>query len=481
MWSAITPLMAHQVEAAAKMLPLRVGALFMEMGTGKTRTAIELARQRQHRIRRVVYFCPVSIKQTIAREIAKHTDCAPDSIYVFGARTTARSSAMQAAFWVIVGIESLSSSVRVVSAVQSIIDDQTMVVVDESTYIKGHRAYRTERITLLSKPARYRLIMTGTPFTNGVVDLFAQMRFLSPEILGYNSFYHFAANHLEYEEVKRSNGTRVSTGRIVSSHNEGYLAAKIAPYVYQVKKQDCLDLPSKIYTSYSHSLTNQQRAAYDMAKMRFAEAMMDLEYEVSSLPIFRLFTELQSIVCGFVTVEGSTQFLEHRRVNLLLQVLGDLPERRVVVWAKYHHCIEEIVEQLQHRYGHAAVQQYHGGLNERQRSQQLSQWSGSGQFLVGTQAAGGHGLNELVAASDMIFYANGFKYSERVQAEDRIHRLGQQHKCWYADIYAEDSIDKRIFNSLSSKENCLSAFVSEVRKLHQDGMKEALKKKILEL
>jgi len=54
-WSATTPLMKHQADAVEKLLPLRVGALFMEMGTGKSRTAIEFARLRQRKISRVLW------------------------------------------------------------------------------------------------------------------------------------------------------------------------------------------------------------------------------------------------------------------------------------------------------------------------------------------------------------------------------------------------------------------------------------------
>lgn len=154
----------------------------MEMGTGKSRTAIELVARRLPRIDRVIWFCPVSLKETVRQEILKHTDCAPADIHVFSDRTNERN--VPPALWHIVGIESMSLSDRVTLAVNKLITSRTFVILDESSYIKGHRAKRTMRITELSKRARYRLILTGTPLSQGVVDLFAQMRFLSPKILG---------------------------------------------------------------------------------------------------------------------------------------------------------------------------------------------------------------------------------------------------------------------------------------------------------
>ena len=202
-----TSLMPHQVAAVAKVLPSRIGALFCDMGTGKSRTSIELVSRRLERIDRVIWFCPVSLKETVRQEIIKHTDCT--DIHVFNGRTSEHN--LPRALWYVVGIESMSSSNRVVLAVDKLVTTRTMIILDESSYIKGHNSMRTQRLTYICQRARYRLILTGTPLSQGVVDLFAQMRFLSPKILGYNSFYSFAANHLEYSEKY--------PGKIVRSHN----------------------------------------------------------------------------------------------------------------------------------------------------------------------------------------------------------------------------------------------------------------------
>ena len=204
-----TNLLPHQVNAINKVLPTRIGALFMDMGTGKSRSAIELAYRRAERIDKVIWFCPVSLKETVRQEILKHTGCTPADICVFNGKTAEHN--LPKTLWYVVGIESMSSSTRVVLAVRKLITTRTMAILDESSYIKGHNSMRTLRITELCKPARYRLILTGTPLSQGVVDLFAQMRFLSPKILGYESFYSFAANHLEYSEK--------FPGMIVRAHN----------------------------------------------------------------------------------------------------------------------------------------------------------------------------------------------------------------------------------------------------------------------
>lgn len=461
-FSTKTALLPHQREAVAKLLPARVGALFMDMGTGKTRTAMELARLRAGKIDRVLWFCPVSLKETISRQIALHTDCSAADIHVFSDKTNERNC--PPAFWYVIGLESMGSSARVVCTVHALMTDRCMVVVDESSSIKGHRAKRTNRITQLAEQARYRLILTGTPISQGVEDLFSQMLFLSPKILGYRSWYSFAANHLEYSDRYK--------GRIVRAHNKEWIAAKIRPYVYQVTKDECLDLPDKIYLNRYCPLTIDQDVAYEGAKQRFYDDVMtyddgDSQWQ-SSIPIFRLFTALQSIVCGWDA--WHERILPTFRLSLLQTMIGDIPpDEPVVIWAKYHHCIRQIAAAF------PGSTLFHGGISESARNTELARWnSGQARLLIATQAAGGHGL-DLTHAHYAVFYASGFKYAEQLQAEDRNHRIGQAHKVTYINLWASCKIEERICNALASKGNALDRFREEVDKV-KASRKEKLKR-----
>lgn len=474
-WQTTTALYSWQQRAVDKLLPARVAGLIMDMGTGKTRTAIEFARLRQAKISRVVWFCPVSLKETAEQEIRKHTDCQPCDILTFNERTGQKH--LPERFWNIIGLESMSSSDRVTMAAASLIDENTFVIVDESSYIKGHHARRTERITSLSQKARYRMILTGTPLSQGVVDLYAQMRFLSPKILGYNSFYSFARNHLEYHPDY--------PGLIVASHNTDWLAAKIQPYVYQVQKSECLDLPQKLYDSLYFGMTDQQAELYWQAKQEILLNVPD-ELMDSSFIIFRLFTALQQIACGFwhryVYDEQMRRLLysemlevPHRRLDMLAHAVERIPQGQpVVIWAQFQRSIGEIVRRLSEEYGAQSVAQYHGQLNEKQRNAELARFRAGARFLVATQATGGHGLT-LNEAAHHIFYCNGFKYSERIQAEDRSHRIGQTRTVTYTDIVCRAGIDERIQKALSDKEDAVVAFRRDVARTKDLGKIEARK------
>ncbi len=454
-----TELMQHQRDAVAKVLPSRVGALFMDMGTGKSRTTIELANLRASKVDKVVWFTPVSLKLSVAEEIRKHTDC--EDIHVFDHKTNSRN--LPKVRWYVVGIESMSSSNRVVAAVNNLVTARTMVVLDESSYIKGHNSKRTERLTYICSRARYRLILTGTPLSQGVVDLFAQMRFLSPKILGYSSFYSFAANHLEYSEK--------FPGMIVRAHNTEWLAAKINPYTYQVRKDECVDLPPKHYSTKWFYMNPEQRQWYENLKDKF---LMEIDPDDwDSYKLFQLFSALQQVVCGFYNEKhrGKTKHrheFQNERTDILAEIVSQVPsDEQCIIWAKYSYDIEQIQKVLNNK----TYVLYTGKQNEKQKERsKLSFQAGEAQYFVATPSSGGHGLT-LNEASTVIFYDNSFKYSERIQAEDRCHRIGQTKSVHYIDIICENSIDERIMKSISSKEDTLESFQSEIKAVQGDKEK----------
>lgn len=460
-----TDLMAHQREAVTKVLPSRVGALFMDMGTGKSRTSIELANLRHSKIDKVVWFAPVSLKLSVAEEIRKHTDCA--DICVFDAKTNSHN--LPRCRWYVVGIESMSSSTRVVAAVNQLVTERTMVILDESSYIKGHNSKRTERLTFICAKARYRLILTGTPLSQGVVDLFAQMRFLSPKILGYNSFYSFAANHLEYSEKY--------PGKIVQAHNTEWLAAKINPYTYQVRKEDCVDLPPKHYSTRWCYLTMEQSYAYQQIKYEFLESVDPDDWD--SYKLFQLFSHLQQVISGYYRERKKKEWIMHEyqndRPDLLAEIISEIPtDEQVIIWAKYMYDINQICRVLDDD----SYVLYTGKQNEKQREAAKQKFkAGNARFFVATPSSGGHGLT-LNEASTVIFYDNSFKYAERIQAEDRCHRIGQEKKVHYIDIVCADTIDERIMSAISSKEDTLHSFQREIDavKDDKDKMKEFVRR-----
>ena len=154
----LTSLFPWQEEAVKKLLPLRIGALYMEMGLGKTRTVLEIIKPRLDRdkIDAVLWLCPCSVRENLKQDILKHADGALPKIIIYG-------------------IESLSSSLRIYDLLMRLVTNKRiMLVVDESNLVKNFHAIRTRRIANLAERCPYRMILNGTPISRNEADLFAQ-------------------------------------------------------------------------------------------------------------------------------------------------------------------------------------------------------------------------------------------------------------------------------------------------------------------
>lgn len=245
-----------------------------------------------------------------------------------------------------------------------------------------------------------------------------------------------------------------------------------------MRKDECLTLPEKLHETRYCSMTSEQRRLYDQAK---DELLHDREYDDwSPIAIFHLFTVLQTIVCGFwnrkdsATGEVEAIDIDHHRLQLVLDTVAEIPAGEpVVIWAKYRHAVRSICDELAGVYGADSVAPFYGEDGERERNAQLLRWRTGARFLVATQSAGGHGLT-LNEAAYTIFYADGFKYSERIQAEDRNHRIGQQRRPVYITLRCLQSIDERIARALDAKGSALAEFQARVEEYKRLGLRQSV-------
>jgi len=458
-----TELMEHQAKAVDKLRHVKVGALYMDMGTGKTRTALDLAvrRKKEKRVDCILWLCPVSVKRTIADEIEKHM---AGAVYELLGTSGVRN---WAADIYIAGLESLSQSMSLEFVLLELVEKRKcFVIVDESSLVKNHLAKRTRAIWRLGERSQYKLILSGTPITNNEQDLYSQWYFLDPRILGYNSFYSFAANHLEYD-------SRIP-GRVVRAHNVEHLVNKMSPFVYQVRKDECLELPPKSYSRRYYWMSGDQYWEYKASKDHFFELLerFDDWEGITSTIIFRLFAALQRIVSG-KTWNWKDIFdnpLENPRVQLLLETVGDLPkDSKAIIWCKYTHEIDMIAQVLE-GYGNEVAKLY-GRMTVKQRERELDRFRGKADFLIANKRCGAFGLN-LQHANYAIYYSNDFSWDSRRQSEDRIHRVGQNRNVHIIDFICENTIDERIYDSLMKKESLADSFKREIDKMKDD--KEAL-------
>lgn len=452
----ITDLYGYQRAAVEKLSHVKVGALYMEMGTGKTRTALELIQRRLEtgKVRQVLWLCPYSVQRDLPELLAEHAQGFEPEIRI-------------------AGIESLSGSLRLWREMMEYVQAApTYLVVDESLLVKNPFAYRTQRITDLSRKCVYKLILNGTPISRNEADLFSQWYILDWRILGYQSYYSFEANHLEIDPDR--------PGRIARVLNTDYLARKIAPYTFQCSKDDVLTLPAKRQHDRPFWLTAEQEEHYSDVSERLLRMVDEMKPET----IYRLFGALQAITSGFyVDFSKDNQHCilsrmllldKNPRIKVLQNVLQEIGAEQAVIYCHYTQEIMDIMDVL----GDKALP-FYGDLSPQQRQTNKTAFKvGKVQYLVANKSCAQFGLN-LQFCHNEVFYNNDWDWGTRAQAEDRLHRAGQTKDVHIYDIYARDTLDVTILRCLGRKERMSDLFKSEVSAHNKESLKQKLRAAML--
>jgi SNF2 family DNA or RNA helicase len=456
--------MEHQRAALTKLFPLPYGALFCEMGTGKTKIAIDYACALwAYGFRSVVVICPKSIRFNWRREIEMHSTV-KFSVHVH--KTTREKALMafddgEALHWLIISTEALSQG-RAEGQVLKWLAKRpaghpALAVADESSAFKSHRSNRTKAVIRIGQQTERRLILTGTPVSLGVTDLFSQFQFLHEEVLGVGDFTAFK---MRYCEMGGFEGKQ-----IVGYKNLDEVLSNIGPYVFQARKAEVLkDLPPKLPAQARMVEANpEQRRCYEDLRRRFAYEFEDerkgglTKVVVQNtlekmLRLHELANGIRStpIDQGAKRPRYEKEWISDAKVSELLRVLEDT-DASVVIWCQYLLEQARVQQAISQAYGRPSLAYLAGGQTEEERTRAIDQFqSGETRFLVGSPRVGGMGIN-LTRGSLAIYTSNSFNLIDRMQSEDRLHRKGQKKSVGYIDLITEGTIDETINLALSEK------------------------------
>jgi SNF2 family DNA or RNA helicase len=486
----------HQLECLQRFGDKEYFALLAEMGTGKTWIIINNAADlwRRKMCDAVLVFAPNGVHSNWTRlEIPAHMPddvpyiCAPwsaagrkqeladiEKIYGEDAKHPLRILTMN---WEsLITLKGQAAIMRFIACSRNL-----MIVADESDSIKNPSAKRTKLFLKLREFARWRRIMSGTPINNAPFDAFSQFNFLSSSILRTTSFWSFKSQYAELLQVNNAlvQAVKAKCGRVPQIVQKGAggrpkyknldkLSALIAPHSFRVLKEDCLDLPDKIYKTLHFDLTPQQRVIYKQC-----EKECRLTFEGNETPFNKLVavTKLAQITSGYyihplaeepVRIEG-----ENPKLDLLVERVNKITETggKVIVWARYRIEIADIALRL----SGLNVVQYHGGITTPERQVALDAFEhGDAQVFIGNPQAGGMGIT-LVAASYVIYFSNDFSYRKRAQSEDRSHRIGQKKNVTYINIAAKGTIDEVVIRTLLNKKDVAGEIIDRGLELFNQG------------
>ena len=460
---------AHQLTALEKSWNKETYAYFMEMGTGKTKVLIDNLAMLydKGKVDGALIIAPKGVigtwyKQEIPNHLPDHIENV--SVMWQSLITKKQKNNLNALFKLeeklhilIMNVEALSTSKGTEFAARFLNSHKTLMAIDESTTIKNSSAKRTKNILALSKYAKYRRIMTGSPVTKNPLDLYSQCEFLSPWLLNFQSFYAFRNR---YAEMKTIHARGRSIQVVHKFQNIGELSDKLKGFSYRVLKEDCLDLPDKIYIKRNIALTSEQLKLYQQMKT-MALAVLNGK-QVTSVTVLTQLMRLHQITCGHFTADdGSTQLVKSNRITELMDVLEEV-EGKAIIWANYQHDITNIIKAIVEEYGEESIVDYYGLTAQEDRQENIQQFQNNPKcrFLIGTPQTGGYGIT-LTAANTVIYYSNGYDLEKRLQSEDRAHRIGQKKSVTYVDLICENTVDEKIVKALRNKINIASEVLGE--------------------
>ena len=459
----------HQMTALEKSWNKETYGYFMEMGTGKTKVLIDNLAMLydKGKVDGALIVAPKGVVKTWhEQELPAHL---PDHIehktVLWQANITKKQQTKLETLFetgselhiLIMNVEALSTDKGVKFAQKFFYSHKTLMAMDESTTIKNPSAKRTKNVLALAPIAKYRRILTGSPVTKNPLDLYTQCEFLDPFLLNFNSWYAFR-NRYAIMKTIHVRGRSIQT--VHKFQNLGELSDRLKGFSYRVLKEDCLDLPDKIYMKRHVALTKEQEKLYE--EMR-KTAIANLNGKVTStVTVLTQLMRLQQITCGhFVADDGTVQTIKNNRLDELMDVLEET-ENKAIIWAYWQRDVQDIRDAIEKKYGPRSVVDYYGLTPQDERQDNIRRFQNDNEcrFLIGTPSTGGYGIT-LTEANTVIYYSNGYDLEKRLQSEDRAHRIGQKKNVTYIDLIAEDTVDEKIVKSLRKKINIASEVMGE--------------------
>ena len=459
----------HQLTALEKSWNKETYAYFMEMGTGKTKVLIDNMSMLydKGKVNGALIIAPKGVVKTwYEQELPTHLPNHIENVTVLWQSNITKKQQEKletlyeigtALHILIMNVEALSTKKGVDFAAKFLNSHSTLMAIDESTTIKTPSARRTKNIIKLGRMSKYRRIMTGSPVTKNPLDLYTQCEFLDPWILDFTSYYAFRNRYAEMKTLHLS-GRSIQVVHKFQNLNE--LSETLKNFSYRVLKEDCLDLPDKVFVKRHISLTVDQRKIYEEMKK---QAIAHMNGKVAStLTVLTQLMRLQQITCGhFVADDGTTQAVSSNRLKELMDVLEET-EGKAIIWAHWQRDVNSIIQEVNKVYGPGSIVDYYGVTPQEERQPNIKKFQDDPKcrFMVGTPSTVGYGIT-LTAANTVIYYSNGYDLEKRLQSEDRAHRIGQKKPVTYVDLIAEDTVDEKIVQSLRKKINIASQVLGE--------------------
>jgi len=459
---------AHQREWWEKTRDKPSWAVLWEQGTGKSKLTVDTVADLYLRdqIDCLLVVAPNGVHRNwIVKEVPEHL---PDKVDWKGLLWTSTKAANVGAkkeaasaldYWglLVVAMSYDALMTKLGDEYVSKLMDRRRVamVLDESARIKNPKAKRTRKVLSKGKAATYRRILTGTPVANSPFDVFSQFQFLDPKIwhaIGCRSYTAFKNYFGVWEDAMDPRSGRFYKN-LVRYRNLEKLNKIVETVGCRVRKEDVLDLPPKLYQTRSFDLSAEQARLYgqlaDDLYLRLDAGEVDAMLAIVQMIRF------QQVASGFLPIADpetgeviEVKRLDNARIRCFSEVVEDTTGK-FIAWGKFQQDIDDMAAACRELGVEAVL--YDGRCSDADRADAIERFQkGTARAFLANPAAAGEGLT-LHAATTVIYYDNSFKLTERLQSEDRAHRIGQEHPVLYIDIVAAGTIDEKIAMALRNK------------------------------
>lgn len=430
----------YQKQALEQLSQRHELAVFFEQGLGKTRIILEEIRDTEPVFTLVI--CPKSLIPTWRDQVEQWLPP------FYHTNTVKKVDEFQQGRYLInlVSVDFFSRKKKL-DKFESFLNENTYVVIDESSTIKNMQSSaRAKNILKLFKncPGKKR-ILNGTPITQTPFDLYSQMTFINRGVFEQKSFWAFK-NY--YGEMKFRHLTPFTGfNELVRYRNMEELMSRTKEFSISLNKKEAeLELPDKIFQKISIELEGNQLAMYNNL-LQNCIINCGNNSDMLITEALTVITKLRQILSGFVYVDNEDMIFSANNVklNTLLDIMEFNPGKNVLIWCVFQQEAVIISEALTKKnISNVAV------FSTVPIEKTGDYVSGKVSTLIITQKKGSRGLT-LVNTDIVIFFSNSYSVAERVQAEDRCHRIGLKHSVLYYDLVVKRTIDENLYKSLVEK------------------------------
>ena len=425
--------------------------LALEQGTGKSRIMIEFAKRKN--ARRILVFCPASVRLAWESEIPKWWRDAPSIVLVNKPQDLQRREG-----FFVISYDRMSRGttfVDMIAASVSAFGPYALAFCDEAHALKNRGAARTKAVyDVVSKSVVRMIVASGTPAPNHAGELYTAFRALAPGKIRNRD--QKVMNQIQFEDAFCKVDTKWFGGRairvIVGSQNIPQLRERLDGFLLRMTKKQVLpELPPLEFITVPIEPTLKGVDARDIERFDdLLDPNMDEDDLLTALRSKEEHIARLRSALGLAKVESAIEYL--------IDFLDDLdPRAKIVVWGDHHIVIDKLFERL----GDFRPAKIDGRTSPKDRKVAVETFLNDNRcrVFIGNILAAGTGLTLIgpnCECSDCFFVESSYTPGDNLQAASRIHRLGQQDGVLARVFTARRTIDDRIQSIIARKTNELA-------------------------